>query len=335
MGTSRWFGIFLVVLATAFWSTSGIFINLVSKASGVTPVGLAFWRDLGTFLVLFLGALVLRPNVLRVRRSDLPWLAAMGVFSIGLFHVMWNMNVLINGASVATVIQCNAPIFVTIMGRLLWREPLTWRKIIAVLLAILGTLLIARLDGLGGVQITLLGLAVGLIAAVAYGGFSLFGKKLSADYNAWTILVYVFGFATLALLPLQFGAPLPWPLGFNVLRDYAALVLLTTIAGFGLYTVALRHLQASVAAITANSEVPFAAILAYFILNERLDGWQIFGAVLVILAVVLVSLPRNTRTVRAGLRPALPPRLRHRLPRPLWWVNKTAKAQRALRDRQD
>jgi drug/metabolite transporter (DMT)-like permease len=216
---------------------------------------------------------------------------------------MWNMNVLINGASVATVIQCNAPIFVTIMGWLLWREPLTWRKIIAVFLAILGTLLIARLDGLGGVQITFLGLAVGLIAAVAYGGFSLFGKKLAADYHAWTILLYVFGFATLALLPLQFGSPLPWPLGFNVLRDYAALVLLTTIAGFGLYTVALRHLQASVAAITANSEVPFAAILAYFILNERLDGWQILGAVLVILAVVLVSLPRNGLNLGPGRRP--------------------------------
>jgi drug/metabolite transporter (DMT)-like permease len=68
--------------------------------------------------------------------------------------------------------------------------------------------------------------------------------------------------------------------------------------------VALGHLQASVAAITANSEVPFAAILAYFILNERLDGWQIFGAVLVILAVVLVSLPRNALNLGAGRRPA-------------------------------
>lgn len=294
MSKERWVGILLVVLATAFWSTSGIFINLVSDGSGVTPVGLAFWRDLGTFTTLLIGLAILRPTLLRVKRKDLPWLASMGVLSIGLFHVMWNMNVLINGASVATVIQCNAPIFVTLMGWILWGEPLTWRKISAVALAIAGTLLIARLGNLDGAQITPLGLAVGLVAAVAYGGFSLFGKKLSGDYSAWTILLYVFGFATLALLPFQFGSPLPWPMELSVIRDYAALVLLTTIAGFGLYTFALRLLQASVAAITANTEVPFAAILAYFVLGERLDGWQILGAVLVIGAVILVSLPRDT-----------------------------------------
>lgn len=297
MNRERWLGILLVVLATAFWSTSGIFINLVSDGSGVTPVALAFWRDLGTFTALLLGLAVLRPALLRVKRKDLPWLAAMGVLSIGLFHVMWNMNVLINGASVATVIQCNAPIFVTLMGWVLWREPLTWRKIFAVGLAIVGTILIARLGNLDGAQITPLGLGVGLVAAVAYGGFSLFGKKLCGDYSAWTILLYVFGFATLALLPFQYGSPLPWPLESSVIRDYIALVLLTTISGFGLYTFALRRLQASVAAITANTEVPFAAILAYFVLGERLDGWQILGALLVIGAVILVSLPRSALKV--------------------------------------
>lgn len=293
MNKERWSGILLVILATAFWSTSGIFINRVSDGSGVTPVGLAFWRDLGTFTALLIGLAVLRPALLRIKRKDLPWLASMGILSIGLFHVMWNMNVLINGASVATVIQCNAPIFVTLMGWILWGEPLTWRKVFAVGLAIVGTVLIARLGNLDGAQITPLGLVVGLVAAVAYGGFSLFGKKLSGDYSSWTILLYAFAFATLALLPFQIGSPLPWPLQGSVIRDYAALVLLTTIAGFGLYTIALRLLQASVAAITANTEVPFAAILAYFVLGERLDGWQILGAVLVIGAVILVSLPRN------------------------------------------
>jgi drug/metabolite transporter (DMT)-like permease len=304
MNSNRWLGILLVILATAFWSTSGIFIHLVSQGSGVTPVGLAFWRDLGTFTVLFLGMLILRPDLFRVKRGDLPWLAAMGVLSIGLFHVMWNMNVLINGASVATVIQCNAPIFVTIMGWMIWGEPLTGRKIAAVGLAAFGTILIARLDNLDGAHITLLGLVVGLVAAIAYGGFSLFGKKLSSSYSAWTILLYVFGFATLALLPFQLNSPIPWPMELTVLRDYAALVLLTTIAGFGLYTTALRQLQASVAAITANTEVPFAAILAYFVLNERLDGWQILGAVLVVVAVILVSLPRRSRLLKINLKTA-------------------------------
>ena len=293
MDKTRWAGVALVVLATAFWSTSGIFISWVSHGSGINAVGLAFWRDLGTFVALLVGLATFRPQALHVKPRDLPWLAAMGILSIGFFHVTWNMSVLINGASVATVIQSNAPIFVTLVGWVIWREPLAWRKFVAVGLAIAGTVLIARLDNLDGSHVTFLGLLVGLVAAIAYGGFSLFGKKLSGDYNAWTILLYVFGFATLVLLPFQSQSSFPWPLDLLVLRNYAALVLLTTITGFGLHTAALRYLQASVAAIAANTEVPFAAALAYFLLGERLDGWQILGAALVISGVVLVSLPHS------------------------------------------
>lgn len=286
-------GLALVVLATACWATSGILINWVTTGSGISPVGLAFWRDLSTFAVLFIGLGVTRPGALRVRRRDLPWLAAMGALSIGFFHVLWNMAVMLNGASIATVIQSNAPIFVTVMAWLVWREPLTARKLTAIALAFAGTALIARLDRLQGMHISALGLGVGLLSAICYGTFSLFGKKLRGSYDSWTILLYAFGFATLALAPFQVGQPLPWPLPPAVLASFAALIFLPTVLGFGLYTIGLGRLQASVASITATTEIPFAALMAYFFLGERLDGWQILGAALVVVGVVLISLPRR------------------------------------------
>jgi drug/metabolite transporter (DMT)-like permease len=284
----------LVVLAAAFLSTSGMFISLVVRGSSISPWGLAFWRDLGTFTCLLVGMLLLSsPERLRVKRCDLPWLAAMGAISIGFFHVLWTMAVLINGVSVATVIQANAPIFVTVMAWLLWREPLTWRKITAIVLAFVGTLLISRLDGLGATQISLFGLLIGLGAAFSYGGFSLFGKKLAGDYTSWTILLYAFGFAALSLLPFQFRGTIPWPVSLRVLGWYAGLILLSTISGFALYTSGLRRLQASVAAIIGTTEVPFAAIISYVALGERLDRWQVLGALLVVSGVILLSWPRG------------------------------------------
>lgn len=286
-------GLALVVAATACWATSGILIHFVSNGSGIGPVGLAFYRDLGTFTALLVGLGITRPRSLRVRRRDLPWLSAMGTISIGFFHVMWNMAVLLNGASIATVIQSNAPIFVTIMAWLLWREPLTARKLSAIALAFAGTVLIARLDRLQHMHISALGLGVGLLSAIFYGTFSLFGKKLRGTYDSWTILLYIFGFAALVLAPTQIGQPLPWPLAPEVLASFAALVFLPTILGFGLYTNGLGRLQASVASITATTEIPFAAMMAYFLLSERLDGWQVLGAALVVGGVVLISLPRR------------------------------------------
>lgn len=288
--TTRTRGIALVVLATVFWSTSGIFINQIINKSGITPVGLAFWRDFATFSVLMLGISILQPHLLRIKRRDIPWLFAMGG-SIGLFHVLWNTSVMLVGASIATVIQSDSPIFVTILAWIFFKEPLTKRKFAAIALSIIGTVLISGLHGLGTLQVTARGLLIALGSAIMYGLMSLFGKKLVGSYSPWTVLLYTFGIGALILLPLQFQVPLPQSISTQVLLLFTGLIFITTISGFALYTTALQTLQASIASITNTTEVAFAAILAYFLLGERLDSWQIFGALLVVASVVMISIP--------------------------------------------
>ena len=48
-------GIALVILATVFWSSSGVFISLIMEEGELSAVGLAFWRDLTTFVILLVG----------------------------------------------------------------------------------------------------------------------------------------------------------------------------------------------------------------------------------------------------------------------------------------
>ena len=295
--SSRFQGILLVILATIFWSTSSILINLIYQEIDISAVSLAFWRDLSTLVTLFLGILIFRPKLLRVRRHDLPWLLAMGAISIGLFHVLWNTTVVLLGASIATVMQSNAPIFVTIIAWLFLKEALTRKKITAVILSVLGTILCSGIICSGGGQVTLFGLALGLIGACTYGSYALFGKNIVGRYSPWTILFYIFVFATLVLLPFQVGKPYPWPIQLKVLTYFASLIIFSTIAGFGTYTIALQRLQASVASITATAEIVFASISAYIILGERLDFWQILGALFVISGVILVSLPNGKKSI--------------------------------------
>jgi drug/metabolite transporter (DMT)-like permease len=52
-------------------------------------------------------------------------------------------------------------------------------------------------------------------------------------------------------------------------------------------------LPASIASITATTEILFVLILAFTILQERMDLFQVSGAVLVICGVVLVSLVKE------------------------------------------
>lgn len=284
-------GVLIVLIASLCWSTSGTFISLILQEGDVTPVGIAFWRDLLTFAILFLGLLLFRRDLFRIARRDLIWFVLMGTISIGLFHLVWNLAVQANGVSVSTVLQSNAPMVVAIVAWFLWREPLTWRKGLAILFAVVGTALIGRIDNILSQQIALQGLLLGLLAALLYGLMSLFGKKLAGDYSPWTILVYIFGFGALVLLPFQIATGFTAPQTTAGIFYFLGMVLLTTIGGFALYTLALRRLQASVAAIVATAEVPFAMIISYLVLDERLDAWQVGGALLVIAGVMLLSWP--------------------------------------------
>lgn len=293
---TRFQGVGLVILATLFWSTSGIFISFIMDESNFSAVGLAFWRDLSTFLVLLVGIGITNPQRLRVNKDDLPWLVAMGAISIGIFHILWNSAIVMIGASLATVIQCNAPIFVTIMAYFVFQESITTRKILAIALAVVGTVLVSGLSSSGDWKIIPLGFVISLGSAIMYGTFSLFGKKISGDYSSWTILLYVFGFGTIALFLYQLGSLDPWPSSPTIIPWFVGLVLLSTIGGFAFYTSGLKKLPASTASITAMTEIFFAAVLAYIFLGERLDLWQILGSFFVISGVVFVSLPRKKKT---------------------------------------
>ena len=288
-------GIGLVILATIAWSSGGVFMNVVVAGSSITPLSLAFWRVSCTFILLLLGIALFRPALLRVARRDLVWLAGLGALAMGSFQALWVASLLMNGLSLASAIQCNAPVIVTLLARLFWRESLTWQKWTALALACVGTVLIARPAGAGNVQITALGLLIALGSAFAYAAITLFTKKLTGGYQQWTILVYGFGFASLALLPFQFGRPLPVVDNGQALLAFAALLLITTISGYGLYASALKHLPASVASIVAMSEVPLSAVWGYMLLNERLDVAQVIGAAVVISGVVLLSVHVRAR----------------------------------------
>ena len=285
-------GYLAVLFATACWGTSGIFVNFIMTGADVTALSLAFWRDLSTFLVLLTGVALFRPKWLRVNRRDLPWLAGLGG-SFGAFHVFWNLAVILNGAAVATVQQAAMPAIVAVAAWLIWREPLTWKKWLAIVLTFTGTVLVSGLDVLGQAELTMAGLLVGLGVPFTYASWNLFGKKVRESYNPLVTLTYGFGFGALVLLPFQFFTPQPWPVPGPTWFWFAGLIFISTIVAFSTYTFGLGRLPASVTSILAMAEIPIVAFYTYTFLNERMTADQTLGALLVIIGVLLLSQKRQ------------------------------------------
>jgi drug/metabolite transporter (DMT)-like permease len=295
-------GYLAVLLASACWATSALFVKLILTTADVSALALAFWRDISTCAAFFIGLAVFRPTLLRVSRRDLQPLAAMGA-ALGIFHVFWNLGVFLNGAAVATVQQAAMPAIVAVAAWVIWREPLTWWKVLAIILTFVGTVLVSGLGGLGETEFTVAGLLVGLGIPIGYATWNLLGKQARASHPPATVLVYAFSFAALVLLPFQFFIPQPWPVPPAALFYLAGLVLVTGVAGFMIYTFALGRLPASIATILAMAEIPFVAIYAFALLGERVSSVQFVGAVLVVVGVLLLF--RRKRGGDAGSSPAL------------------------------
>lgn len=280
----------LVLLAAAGWSTSGVFIRLAAASGGLSALSLALLRDATTFACLLVGLALLRPKLLRVDRRDLPWLIGLGALGVGAFHVLWNLTMMHLGYATATVLIYFSPAFVTLMAWLLWREPLTRAKLLAVFLTLTGCVLVAGFSPSSALEITAGGLILGLVTAMAYGCFTLFGRPVAPRYSPWTLLTYAFGIGALVLLPFQFLTPAPsWPLPPLTWVWLAGLVLVATILPFAAYLLALRRLPASVASILSSSEVLFGALVGTFLYAEGLIGLQIVGAALVVAGVVIIA----------------------------------------------
>lgn len=282
-------GYLAVVGATACWGLSGIFVKFIVAETEASALALAFWRDLFTFILLLVSLSLLRPAWLRVARSDLPWLAAMGAIGVGIFHVFWNLGVLLNGVAVTTVQQAAMPVVVAVVARFMWGEPLTRPKVLAIILTFGGTFLISAPDLNGDTPLTLPGLLVGLGVPIAYAAYSLLGKQVSTRYAAPTILTYGFGFAALALLPLQAFTTVPWPVPPRGWLWFAGLLAVATILPWSAFTFGLGRLPASVAGILAMTEIPLATLYAYLLLGEQLTTIQFVGAGLVVAGVLMLS----------------------------------------------
>jgi drug/metabolite transporter, DME family len=285
-------GYLSILVASTFWATSGIFIKLIMSNSQTSAIVLAFWRDLAAFSVFFFLNISFYGSHSGVKRSDWPWVLALGV-SLGLFHVGLNFAVFFNGAAVTTIQQAAMPAIVLVVERILWRESLTRRKMMSLSLILTGTVLMSGLTAIGEADVTMAGVLAGFSIPSLYAAWSLLGKKMRRDYSALPILTYAFGFAVVVLLPFQFNATHPWPVAGNTWLWFAGLVGLSTVGGFLIYTFGLGRLSAGIVTIVAMSEIVFSAILAYIYLNETLTLLEISGALVIVAGIASLLAPRG------------------------------------------
>lgn len=245
------------------------------RNSMATPmiVALIVWR-------LGFGGLVTQTPALHLLRGALILGAAYTFFS-GLRTL---------GLAEATAIGFAAPIFITVLSAVVFRDPVGWRRWVAVVGGFAGVLVIVRpgAETFQPASFYIVG------AATFYAFFMLSSRWIREDESMWTLMLYN------NLCPLLLAAPMVpfvWtPVGEAQWQLLAGMAVVATL-GLTLMAQAFRMAAASVVAPYDYTLLIWASLWGWLIWGELPDEWTWIGAAIIVVAGIYIAL-REARLAR-------------------------------------
>ncbi len=188
-------------------------------------------------------------------------------------------------ASLTALLLYTFPVIVTLIAAVWLHEPLTRRKVAALLLASVGLALTVG-DALSGSPV---GIAFGLGAALIYSVYIAVGTKLTPQAGALpsATVVMLGGALTFLLVSLWHAPVMPHsPLGWTAIAAIG--VMCSVIAALAFFA-GLARVGASEAAMLSTFEPVVTVVLAAGLLGERLSVSQCLGGAVIIAAVLLLA----------------------------------------------
>ena len=268
-----------LIISMAIFGTIGVFVRNIPLASGE----IALYRAvLAAFLIGIY--LVVSKNKIPFKtiKKEIPLLllsgAAMAFNWIFLFQAYKYTTV-----SVATLSYYFAPVIVTVVCPMLFREKMTAKQWICFVMSTLGIVLITGIGDLGGNNNHFVGILFGLSAAVLYATVILMNKFIrNVEGIHRTFLQFVA--AIIVLIPY-----VVFTSGINLTllegKSWACLLivgLIHTGITYCLYFSSLKELPGQKAAILSYIDPLVAVLISVLLLNETMTLWQTIGGILIL-----------------------------------------------------
>ena len=293
MEKKSYLGNILIIVAGLCWGSVGIFVRHLNKL-GFTSIQVACLR-LTTAGILFALILLIRnPKGFKIKIRDLPLFLALGIVSILFFTCCYFTAIRLMTMSTAAILLYTSPIWVMILAIFFLKEKITVQKIVALVLAFAGCVLVS---GFGG-KVTVVGILVGLGSGLGYGLYSIFGTFALKKYQPLTVTCYTFLIAGLGSVfvsdPVDLFAKISATDNKPVLMGFVLLTaVVTAVIPFLLYTLGLNMTTAGKAAVLATVEPAAATLFGFFVMKETVGPVAILGIILVFAAIVILSLKQS------------------------------------------
>ncbi len=277
-----------ILAAGTLWGTMGIFVRHF-QSLGLSSIEIGTLRTLMGVIITGLYLLLRHRSLLKIRLKDLWCFLGTGIVSLFFMNLTYFTAMKHTSLAVAGVLLYTAPIFVMLLSAALFREPITRKKLLALVLAFFGCVLVS---GLGtDSRVSLPGLLFGLGAGISYAMYSIFGRyAFQRGYRSWTVTFYTFLFCTVLNVFLC-----DWQLVAPVTVQPAELLwitllgLVTAFSPYILYSLGLESMENGRASILASIEPVVAAVISVAVFAEPMSLSSAFGIAMVLSAIILLA----------------------------------------------
>ena len=269
----------MMIVSMTIFGTLAPFVRRI----GVTSGELALYRALMAAALIAVFLLATRQKIpFAAIKKEIPLLLLSGM-AMGFNWILLFQAYKFTTVSVATLSYYFAPVIVTILCPIIFRERLTKKQIICFVMSTLGLVLITGIGDLTGANSHLTGILFGLGAASLYATVILLNKFIkNVEGIHRTFLQFLA--AIVVLVPYVLLTP---HTGFTALDGIGWVCLLVvgfihTGITYCLYFSSLKDLSGQKAAILSYIDPLIAVVISVTILGESMSLVQIIGGVLIL-----------------------------------------------------
>ncbi len=278
--------------ATAIWS--GNFVIARGLSESIPPVSLAFFRwsvAVIVFLPFALKSLIAEWDIIK---ANLPYLSLVGLLSVTAFNTLIYIAGHTTTALNLSLISITFPVFIIILSWIFFREILTARKWLGVVLVMIGVILLITKGDL--LKLLNISFAIGdlwvLLAAIIFAVYSILLKRKPKQMSIWAFQSTSFVLGLIFLSPFfAWERALMPPVEFNaeILLAIFYIGIFASLTAFIFWHKAVATVGASKASMVYYTMPLFSGFLAYLFLGERITIIHLYSAVLIVSGILMAN----------------------------------------------
>lgn len=289
MGQNKGFYHFLAILTVVVWGATFVSTKILIN-NGLSPNEIFFYR----FLIAYAGIWIFSHKKLFADNwKDELMLACAGLFGGSLYFLTENTALGITQASNLSFLLCGTPILTTLISRLFFKDDRISRMVyIGSAVALAGVAMVV-FDGAAGLKISPVGDLLTLAAALSWGFYSIFIRKLENRYDTMLITRKVFFYGLITILPTFIVNPPDPGLLFNsgarVWMNLLFLALMASLVCFMTWNSAIRHIGVVKSSNYLYLNPVITCITSAIVLGEKITPVAVTGALCIMAGVWLAS----------------------------------------------